>query len=79
MTPKEKATELVNKIYQTARWQKEEDYNPLQQYQRVKQFAIVSVDEILDVLNPEHWGLEMNIAIENLIYWKDVKKEIEKL
>ena len=42
-------------------------------------YAEVVVNEIIQVLNPEHWGLEMNIAIDELIYWRDVKKEIESL
>lgn len=42
-------------------------------------YAEVAVDEIIQVLNPEHWGLEMNIAIDELIYWRKVKQEIESL
>ena len=42
-------------------------------------YAEVAVDEIIKVLNPEHWGLEMNIAIDELNYWRDVKQEIESL
>jgi hypothetical protein len=42
-------------------------------------YAEVVVDEIIKVLNPEHWGLEMNIAIDELIYWREVKQEIESL
>jgi hypothetical protein len=42
-------------------------------------YAEVVVNEIIQVLDPEHWGLEMNIAIDELIYWRDVKKEIESL
>lgn len=42
-------------------------------------YAEVVVSEIIKVLNPENWGLEMNVAIDELIYWRDVKQELEKL
>ena len=44
-----------------------------------KECALAAVDEILSVLNLENWGIEMNIAIDELIYWKEVKQEIESL
>jgi hypothetical protein len=60
MTPKEKAGDLFYKFSM------ENQY-----YERVKQCALIAVDEILDVLN----------VIDNfeMIYWEEVKQEIEKL
>jgi hypothetical protein len=42
-----------------------------QYYERTKQCALIAVDEILNVLN----------VIDNfeMIYWEEVKQEIEKL
>lgn len=72
MTPKEKAEELVNKF-------KQYSYDVGKDTSFAKQCALIAVDEIISVLNPEHWGIEMNIAIDELIYWREVKKEIESL
>ena len=69
MTPREKASDLVGKMYQSAEWSKEEDYNPLQQYQRVKQYALIAVNEIIEIA---YWPYVKK-------YWKQVKKEIENL
>lgn len=76
MTPKEKAEELVLKFREV----------PIEDsllwhvgYEISKQFALIAVDEIIQVLDPEHWGLEMNIAIDELNYWRKVKQELNKL
>lgn len=75
MTPKEKAQELVDKFCKQTRWKMgQEDY-----IKRAKQCALIAVDEILKVLNPENWGLEMDSAFESMEYWQKVKKEIEAL
>lgn len=76
MTPKEKAEELVLKFREVPQ------ENTMMWYvgfEISKQFALIAVDEIISVLNPEHWGIEMNIAIDELIYWRTVKQEIESL
>jgi hypothetical protein len=75
MTPKEKAEELVIKMYQPLPASKEAEkgkenlyYN---QYNAAKQCALIAVDEILktfDCTTPQ--------SIE---YWQEVKKEIQKL
>jgi vacuolar-type H+-ATPase subunit H len=78
MTPKEKAKELVDKFYQYAN---EEFENKLNEYpgqvlserrkirkESSKQCALVAVDQVLNVID----NFEM-------IYWKEVKQEIEKL
>lgn len=67
MTAKEKATELVDKMYATAK----EDYS-ITFYEAID-CALIAVDEILDLL-PE-------ITFGNRVYefWLEVKKEIELL
>ena len=69
MTPKEKAVELFNKMYQAKDilFQKKMD-----KYQ-AKQCALIAVDEILDVL------FQIFESYEERIFWQEVKQEIEKL
>jgi hypothetical protein len=71
MTPKEKAEELMDKMYYIGRYDDQESYNPTMAWERGRQCALIAVDEILDVLckdvNP----------IAN--YWFEVKQEIENL
>jgi hypothetical protein len=59
MTPKEKAKELVDKMYGVTDYQ-------------AKQSALIAVDEIIK------FGNQMGIR-EPMMYWHEVKKEIEKL
>ncbi len=68
MTPKEKAIELLDKMYGY-----ELDYMTEGQ---AKQCALIAVDEILDVINKNDVDI-WNIDI--LKYWREVKQEIEKL
>ena len=67
MTPKEKAKELYHKfqVYEV-NGQKHTQYGP-----QVKVFALISVDEILN----EYWSHDT----DRRDWWKEVKKEIEKL
>lgn len=69
MTPKEKAIEIVDKMYQSAEWGKEEDYNPLHQYQRIKLCALICCEEVLGYMGSDR-GTE---------FWQSVKQEIENL
>jgi hypothetical protein len=64
MTAKEKAIELVDKMYSKS----EPDFNGMSYYE-AKDCAIVAVDEIL-------LGYMGNPKVK---YWKEVKQEIEKL
>jgi hypothetical protein len=73
MTPKEKAEELVIKMYQPLPASKEAEkgkehlyYN---QFNAAKQCALIAVDEILSAI-----GFSINDE-----YWQEVKQEIEKL
>jgi hypothetical protein len=67
-TPREKARKLVQKIHELDL--DRDDYNGIT-WSMAKQCALIAVDEILDVLN----------VIDNfeMIYWEQVKQEIEKL
>ena len=67
MTPKEKAEELMDKMYYIGRYDDQESYNPTMAWERGKQCALIAVDEILDKDG------------YNNDYWQEVKKEIEKL
>lgn len=73
MTPKQDAEKLVSKFFLS-----NYGYGP-QEREKAKKNATIAVDEIIRVLNPEHWGLEMNIAVEELNHWREVKQEIEKI
>ena len=71
LIPKEKAKELIDKIYYCQRYEDGEDYIPLEAYKRAKQCALVAVDEIIKDKKAFN-----QISIE---YWEDVKQEIENL
>jgi hypothetical protein len=70
MTPKEKALELIEKF-------KINDYDWIAQGNLycVKQHALVTIDEILNITYKRHSinGIEANE------YWNQVKREIEEL
>lgn len=66
LTPKEKAKELFDDYY----WELENDY-------KAKQCALKAVNEILNfMLIQLKWDEKYN---GNVIYWKEVKEEIELL
>jgi hypothetical protein len=81
MTPKEKALELLDKFYQTTpneAWINEplgiaEEYKA---WNQSKQCALIAVNEIIKCVNnpDEYYLMEYSI-----IYWSEVKKEIEAL
>jgi hypothetical protein len=72
MTPKEKAEQLIRKYYsfginkegQTLSWDES------------KQCALIAVDEIINN-SLEYMGCDLNDG--EIIYWQEVKQEIEKL
>ena len=69
MTPKEKAKELVDKM-----WNIDERYGSIG-FHEAKQCALVAVDEILDAVD---WH-EFETPNEELNYWNKVKHEIDQL
>jgi len=75
MTPKEKAKELVNSIYEILL---KNDH--LQSYDASKQCAFKAVDEILTVVKfYEKQNCRLLIDNMKVLYWQEVKQEIEKL
>jgi hypothetical protein len=62
MTPKDKAKELVDKFSIVG----------LQQRNEGIQCALIAVDEIISVIDPETF-------LMSWVFWKQVKKEIENL
>ena len=72
MTPKEKAIELYNKMYETGFKPK----SVLIRIEQAKECALIAVDEILSELTEIPYGLEY---LNRLNYWLEVKQEIEKL
>jgi hypothetical protein len=73
MTPEEKAEEIFNKyanaIYQRAL--------TVMQYEICKQCALIAVDEILS--DYKNYLMHENTEYKGLMYWQEVKKEIELL
>ena len=67
MTPKDKAEELVHKMYAGF-------VHSLYSY-KAKQCALISVDEIINSVVIT----DLTTAENQFIYWEEVKKEIEKL
>jgi hypothetical protein len=92
ITPKEKAKELVDKFYQTTPNEAfiNEPYGIGAEYkawEQAKECALIAVEEILKTRPgfpyPNELGLEIkgifNIINYPIVYWQEVKKEIEKL
>jgi hypothetical protein len=71
MTPKEKAKELFNKMYNTD--------DPMGNYpmcfDTAKQCALIAVDEIINSIVIT----DLTTAENQFIYWEEVKQQIEKL
>jgi hypothetical protein len=65
-TPKEKAKELVDKM-----WNIDEGYGSIGLHE-AKQCALIAVDEILSINSVDK-------DVELYDYWEEVKEEIEKL
>jgi hypothetical protein len=80
MTPKDKAIELYNKYEQLCR-----DFTRgVSMKEFAKQCALIAVDEILNTLKvfPEKDTTSksvVNFSISRIVYWVQVKKEIEAL
>ncbi len=74
MNAKEKADELIDKMYYIGRYDDKEDYNPAMAWERAKQCALIAVDEIIN-----HHSQEQGLYRIDTYYWQQVKQEIEKL
>ena len=71
MTPKEKAIELVKKLFEfnhRVKWDSDND-EWTQNYYLAKQCALIAVDEICEIIYSDY----------DLKYWQEVRQEIEKL
>lgn len=70
MTAKEKANELLDKMYFSRRFKDGEDYIAQSHWIHSKQCALIAVDEIIDVIQ------FMAESDNGLPYWQEVRKEI---
>jgi len=77
MTAKEKADELIDKMYYIGRYDDKEDYNPTMAWERAKQCALIAVDEMLNEY-PSQVPKD-SYEMERHLYWQEIKQEIEKL
>ena len=73
MTPKEKADELIDKMYYIGRYDDNEDYNPAMAWARAKQCALIAVEEILN----NDGFTQFDIYLTE--YWQQVKSELQSL
>ena len=64
MTPKEKAAELINKMFYTQ--------SSMTKWSEAKQCALIAVDEVIDEIKQDYTS-------DRYAYWHEVKAEIEKL
>lgn len=74
MTPKEKALELYNKF--------RNEIPVMSANVRGKRIALIAVDEIIGEISTNRkldWINERRDGEEFIVYWKEVKSEIEKL
>lgn len=77
MSPKEKAEELVDKMYYSRKYKDGEDYRAQEAWVHAKQCALIAVDEIINS-NPHSNPFNTNVE-STMSYWQEVKYEIEKL
>ena len=68
MSPKEKAEELVTKMY-VNQWR-----NNTMEYKTAKQYALIAVNEIIKAMRKGIPEIDYGTG-----YWSDVRKQIEKL
>lgn len=79
MTPSEKAKELYIKAYKII--QKADKYAYLlrdEEAEFSKEIAKITVNEILDFYSRYEGGIDSDEYCEQVEYWKNVYKEIEK-
>jgi hypothetical protein len=76
MTPKEKALELYWKYYNRIEHTLSEEYSEHETF-LCKQCALIAVDEILS--DYKNYLLHANTEYKGLMYWKEVKQELENL
>lgn len=83
MTPKDKAKELVDRMYFiiSNNGQFTGVHSIPNKFAEAKKCALIAVDEIIETLNYDIKDLDVrgSILIDLIIYWREVKQEIEKL
>jgi hypothetical protein len=72
MTPKEKANEIFSKMYNEVYDSYGTEIGFI-----AKQCALIAVDEILS--DYKNYLFHANTEYKGLMYWKEVKQELEKL
>ena len=78
MTPKEKAKELINKfIKPTIKWNAINGVDYYNDINTAKKCALIAVDEILS--DYKNYLMHENTEYKGLMYWQEVKQEIEAL
>ena len=78
MAPKEKAEELVDKMYYSRKYKDGEDYIPQEAWVHAKQCALITVNEIMSLMIKFH-NRHIEDNSNEIIFWEEVKQEIEKL
>jgi len=78
MTPKEKAKDLINSFYYALPNNGSETglNSTTERYKEAIQCALIAVDEILS--DYKNYLLHENTAYKGLMYWQEVKQEINK-
>ena len=88
MTPKEKASDLVDKMYFSRRYKDGEDYIPKEAWIHAKKQALIAVDEIIKSRKDDIVFDDTKLGIVTyhitphpmyLTYWLKVKEEINKI
>ena len=83
MTPKDKANELVDRMYFiiSNNGQFTGVHSIPNKFAEAKKCALIAVDEIIKTLNYDIKDLDVrgNILLDLIKYWREVKQEIEKL
>ena len=72
MTPKEKAQELIDKMYSSYSY----PFDITVRRRSAKQCALIAVDEIIANIEP---SVSMDVIESRIKYWQEAKQEIEKL
>jgi hypothetical protein len=76
MKPKEKAKELINKyVHHTLVWNEINGW--VDDFYSAKNCALIAVDEVI-LANPHSNPLNTDVY-STMVYWQEVKQEIEKL
>ncbi len=80
MTHKEKAKDLVNRFYYTLpnNGSREGINSTTRRYQEAIKCALITVDNMIEELKLLLF-INYNLLNDRLIYWKEVKKEMENI